>query len=300
MGVLRYIRLKLLVSILRLLARFGAGKPKASPDHVAFLPSRNRGRQIKANVYNPAGASFTDDSAAKPCPVLLNLHGSGFIMPAHGSDDEFCARVAKETEYMVLDIQYRLAPECPFPSALHDVEDAVNYVLQRPARFDLSRFSISGFSAGGNLALATSGVVFPASTFNNAILLYPSTDKSKDPKDRVVPDPSAGNTVPVAVSRFFDDCYISPTVDRRNPLVSPSFAPTDRFPGRVLFVTAARDNLCFEAEELATRMDVEGRRVTIERMEQCGHGWDKFAKPGTVQAEAKERAYALAVKMLQA
>ena len=78
---------------------------------------------------------------------------SQFIFHLHGSDDIFCRRVAAETHYTVLDIEYRLAPEHPFPAAPHDAADALKYVLSRPDLYDNSRIAVSGFSAGGNLAL---------------------------------------------------------------------------------------------------------------------------------------------------
>lgn len=294
MDFLRYLRLKVVVVLLRLLMRFAVGVPKSSPDDVLRIPSRDPARPIKLHVYKPLSGS------KQPSPILLNLHGSGFILPAHGSDHDFCRRVARETDYTVLDLQYRLAPENPFPAALHDVEDAVRWVLKRHDEYNPDHFAISGFSAGGNLALATAGVVFPKNTFRSVLTIYPSTNKAIDPADRKTPDTS-GKAISPALSRLFDSCYIPPTVDRKNPLVSPTFAPVDAFPQKMLFVTAAQDNLCFEAEGLAAKIEAAdgGRHVVRRRMEHCGHGWDKTAKPGTVQEEAKEEAYGLAIEMLR-
>jgi hypothetical protein len=132
MGFITYLRLKVVVVLLRLLARLVSGPTQYFPDRVLHISSRQGDRKIKVHVYN----SRSDDS--KPRPVLLNLHGSGFILPFHGSDDEFCARVVRETEYTVLDVQYRLVPENPFPAVLEDVEDVANWILQRPEDFDLT------------------------------------------------------------------------------------------------------------------------------------------------------------------
>ncbi|MGI4850723.1 MAG: alpha/beta hydrolase [Janthinobacterium lividum] len=257
------------------------------------IPSRNPGRSIKVNVYKST-------KSTQSSPVLLNLHGSGFILPGHGSDDEFCARVARETDYTVLDMRYRLAPENPFPAALNDVQDAVNWVLKQPDEFNSDRFAISGFSAGGNLALAAAGGIFRKDTFRSILAFYPSTNKSIDPADRKTPDTS-GKASPVFLSRLFDECYIPPTVDKKNPLVSPSFAQADAFPKNVLFITAACDNLCLEAEALAARIEsADGNRnVVRRRMEKCGHAWDKTAKPRTAQEKAKDEAYSLGIDMLR-
>jgi acetyl esterase/lipase len=293
--ILRYSLLKTAAVLLRLIVRFVAGSPKCSPDTVLYIASREPGRKIKLHLYNPIMAK-----AKGPGPVLVNLHGSGFILPAHGSDHDFCARLARETDYTILDVRYRLAPEHPFPSALHDVEDVVQWVLQQKQRFDSDRFAISGFSAGGNLALVTAGVVFPPETFRSVVAFYPSTDKSIDPRNRKMPD-TAGRASPPILSRLFDACYIPPTVSRKSPLVSPSFAQADRFPQNILLVTGAQDNLCIEAEELVARIEAvdSSRHIVRRRMEKCGHAWDKTAAPDSIQEKAKLEAYALAVDLLQ-
>ncbi|GCB24320.1 lipase 2 [Aspergillus awamori] len=93
--------------------------------------------------------------------VLANFHGRSFVNPLHGSDDEFCRFIAKKTGLAVLDCSYRLGTENQFPSSIHDAEDAVRWILAHPEKFDISRLSISGFSAGGLLSLVVSSVLFP-------------------------------------------------------------------------------------------------------------------------------------------
>ncbi|KAJ5053500.1 hypothetical protein NUH16_010572 [Penicillium rubens] len=203
------------------------------PDETIFIQSRKREHSIKVHIYRPA-----TEALQTPSPVLLNFHGSGFVVPAHGSDDEFCRQMSQKTGHIVLDVEYRLAPENPFPAALNDTEDAINWVLEQPTKFDISKVAISGFSADGH--------------------------------------------------------------DPRDPRISPAYADFDRFPRRVLIVTAAYDSLAVEAENLAARLrENSGRIVISERMERCNHGWDKMAKEGTFEWEAKERAYKLAVDMLK-
>ncbi|KAH8426569.1 putative esterase/lipase [Aspergillus melleus] len=283
-----YLWQKLFAVLIRALMR---RRLVASPNDVFQIQSRDAERTIKAHVYRSA-------SAPTPSPVLLNFHGSGFIIPQHGSDDEFCRQVSRETSYTVLDIQYRLAPENPFPAAVNDVEDVVNWVLQRPGEFDLSRVAISGFSAGGNLALGASATLFPRDTFRSVLAFYPPLDLYTDPAEKTFPD-AEGKPIPPFVARLFDSCYIPSSVDARDPRISPSYAQPERFPDRILVITAGGDNLAGEAEALAAKIEKEpGRHVVCQRMRGCNHGWDKRAAPGTVQGEAKEKAYALAVSML--
>jgi acetyl esterase/lipase len=285
-----YIYRKLLAVLIRAVVTRGK-RISANPDDVLQIKSRDAGRYLRAHIYRPP-------TALSPSPVLINFHGSGFLLPLHGSDDEFCRQVSQETEYTVLDVQYRLAPEHPFPAALNDVEDAVNWVLQQPDKFDLARVAISGFSAGGNLAIVAASVLFPRGTFRSALAFYPPLDLYTDPGAKSPPDP-AGKPIPAPLSRLFDKCYVPSAYDARDPRISPCYAQPERFPDRVLLVTAAGDSLAGEAEALAAKIDkLPGREVVCQRMQGCNHAWDKSAVPGTIQGNAKEKAYAMAVAML--
>lgn len=290
MSFLTYLYYKVLAILIRALASRGR-RPIPSPDDVVHIPSRDASRKIKAHVYQSA-------STLNPCPILINFHGSGFLIPMHGSDDEFCRQVSRETGYTVLDVQYRLAPEHPFPAALHDAEDAVTWVLQRPEKFDLSWVAISGFSAGGNLALALSSNIFPRGTFRSLLAFYPPVDLYTEPGSKTPPDP-AGKPLPAVLARVFDRCYIPASYDARDPRISPYYAQPDRFPDRILMVTAACDSLAGEAEALAAKINREpGKEVMSHRMQGCNHGFDKSAPEGSIPADAKDKAYTMAVATL--
>ncbi|KAJ5766792.1 uncharacterized protein N7511_004408 [Penicillium nucicola] len=286
---LSYWRDKCLAVILRFI--IGLIAPvHATPDEVRQIKSRDAGRSITAHVYR--------SSSTGPSPVLLNFHGSGFLLPYHGSDDEFCRQMSRETKFTVLDCAYRLAPENPFPAALNDVEDAIKYVLARPEEFDLTHVSLSGFSAGGNLALAAAANLFPADTFHSLLAYYPVTDLSTDGTQKFAPSRKGGG-ISVSVGRLFNRCYIPSTFDRRDPRISPLFAQADLFPRRLLMITAEMDSLALEAEELAQKIEaLPGRHVVRQRMADCNHAWDKRTKAGTPQRGLKELAYQLGVDML--
>ncbi|KAJ5970582.1 Alpha/beta hydrolase fold-3 [Penicillium vulpinum] len=262
----------------------------ASPDEIRHIKSRDAGRTIKVHLYQSSGSG--------PSPVLLNFHGSGFLLPLHGSDDEFCRRIRQETKHTVLDVPYRLAPEHPFPAALNDVEDVIKYVLTSQNEFDLTRVSISGFSAGSNLALAAASNLFPRDTFHSLLAIYPVTDMSPDPASKMAPV-SGYLGIPLPVMRLFRRCYIPSSMDKRDPRISPLYAEADRFPQRILMITADGDTFALEAEELAQKIEkLQGWHVISERMQGCSHGWDKNTRVGTPQYEAKERAYKLAFDIL--
>ncbi|PYI11211.1 alpha/beta-hydrolase [Aspergillus sclerotiicarbonarius CBS 121057] len=288
------IYLRGVIFLLRAWARYQLRHIASNLDEVLYIDSRDPLRSIKVHIYRPIA-----DSLQKPSPVLINFHGSGFVIPAHGSDDSFCRQISHQTHYTVLDVQYRLAPEYPFPAAINDAEDIVNWVLGRPIDFDISRVAISGFSAGGNLALAISSTILPPKTFSSVLAFYPVVEAFVDPDGPVALDPN-GHPIPSFLMRLFMRCYVPSGVDPRDPRISPGRADGDSFPRRVLIVTAAFNSLAVEGENLASRLqEAQGRTVVCERMRRCNHAWDKIAQPGTYEWEMKEHAYSLAKAMLE-
>ncbi|KAF1353307.1 Alpha/Beta hydrolase protein [Delphinella strobiligena] len=292
LNIYRYIRLKVKVTFVRFHFWWRGRLPKAFPDSVFQIPSRDPKRTIKAHVYH----SLT---APMPSPVLINFHGSGFILPMHGQDEDFCRKIAKETDNIVLDIQYSLAPEHPFPAAINDAEDVIDWVLGQPEKYDVSQISLSGFSAGANLALVQSGITFPKDTFRSLICFYPPCDLSVHPDEKATrtPDTSA-LSIPSAMEFIFNESYMPFGADPKDPRISPLYASVDKYPQNVLMITCARDSLCLEGEALAAKIEEAGGRSVIRRrMDECGHAWDKSAK-GLVEEQARDEAYELAVQML--
>ncbi|KAL4888259.1 Alpha/Beta hydrolase protein [Aspergillus ambiguus] len=290
----RKIYLRITVTLLRSLFKLARPEIAAKNVHAALrVPSRDASRNITAHLYT------RDTSPSRPQPVLINFHGSGMIFPAFGDDDEFCHRISQSTDHAVIDVKYRLSPEKPFPAAINDVEDVVRWIMAQPEKYDLTRLSISGFSAGGNLAIVAAAVLFPKDTFHSVLTFYPGTDLASDPAGKIAPD-NCGRLIPPWIASFFHRCYIPVGVDARDPQISPLFADFSNFPSKLLVVTAARDNMAPEAEEFAMRVKKQtGHEPVLQRMEQCEHGWDKYPEGGPVQEEAKRRAYSMAVDMLK-
>lgn len=275
-----------LVKLVRYLA---SKKLEVSPDEYLDVPSRDFGREIRVHVYG---------CKVSPSPVLVNFHGSGFVLPLHGEDDEYCRLVAEQTDYTVLDVQYRLAPECPWPAAPEDAEDVIAWVQSQTERFLPERISLSGFSAGANLVLGASAYTFPSGSFERIICFYPPCDLSLPTASKVAPDHS-GRPIPAWIADVFNSAYDPSGKNRKEPTLSPAYAAVERFPKKCLFVTCAQDSLCDEAEELAQRLSqCPERAVVVRRMQDCGHAWDKTAQPGSIQDERKQEAYQTVVDYL--
>jgi acetyl esterase/lipase len=104
-------------------------------------------RHISMRVHEPSAG------ARPPFPALLWIHGGGYVMGSAAQDDALCAEVANELGVVVAAVDYRLAPEHPFPIPLHDCHDALVWLARRP-HVDSARVAIGGASAGGGLAAA--------------------------------------------------------------------------------------------------------------------------------------------------
>ncbi|KAF3386623.1 hypothetical protein F1880_000695 [Penicillium rolfsii] len=274
-----------------------------NPDETIYIPSRDTGRTIKAHVYKPPR-----EKQKHPSPVLINFCGSGFVLRTFGSDDEYCRFIADNTDYTVIDVQYRLAPENPFPAAFNDAEDAVTWVRSLPENFDKSCVSLSGFSSGANIALAVScsssffSVKENPKVFRTVISFYGPVDMSVPTTEKPLADPSnfIMRKLFPTFSQLCHKCLNFAEEDPRDLRLSPLFAEPSSFPDNVLIITAAQCAFALEAEKLAENIrNVDGKHVICERMNGCAHGWDKEAVQGTPQWEAKEKAYEMAASMLR-
>jgi acetyl esterase/lipase len=307
-GFFRYLRLKLTVLLIRFMLRtFTITKPLLRDKKVADtygirqeriqVPSRNNNRSINVDVYFPPGLS--DLSAASKTPVLVNWHGSGFIIPMHGSDVLFSARIARDAGFIVLDADYRKAPEHPFPAAVEDAEDVMRWIASQSA-FDTSRVAVSGFSAGGSLALAISSTLrksFTGVTIVAAIPIYPVTDMSIAPETRIVPKPI--RPIPPFMGHLFADTYLPDKAARKDPRASPAYADLADFPPTVLVITCEGDVYGPEARALAEKLDDGKRKVILHDVKEIHHGFDKGAEEGSKAWKDREEAYALVVTTLK-
>ncbi|PKS07920.1 hypothetical protein jhhlp_006529 [Lomentospora prolificans] len=297
----RYIRLKVLVSALRVIVNFFtlfAPKPRLPKDvqrRTIRIPSRDKGRFISAYLY-----TLKDKPATGKTPVLLNWHGSGFVIDCFGTDSEYCARVVHDTGIPVIDADYRKAPETPFPGAVDDVEDALRWVAAQTSRFDAQRVGVSGFSAGGNLALVASSVLrkdLPEVDIQAVVAFYPVTNVTIDPAAKQAPKPK--KPIPPSLARFFNRCYAPDPAMRADPRMSPSLADPASYPANVAIFTCDGDNLAAEANSLAESLQGQGRHVVHRMLDGVAHAFDKGCKEGSNEWDQREIAYSLAIESLR-
>jgi acetyl esterase/lipase len=282
---LGYFRLKVIITFLRMLTLYSVRKPLRRDAKLAEanysvrrerlrIPSRGTGRFIIADLYSPSTSAASSSSAGQvPLPVLVNWHGSGFCLTGLlGSNVLFAARVAHELQISVLDVDYRKAPEHPFPAAIHDVEDALHWVGSEAnmKRFDTSRVAVSGFSAGGTLALVAASTLRErlqqaGVNISAAVAMYPATDlvtpagDKKPPKDGI--DPMGPGLL-----KLFLDCYIPDESVRADPRASLARADPQSYPQTVAILTCEGDRLAPEALALAEKLEKDRRRTVIREM----------------------------------
>jgi acetyl esterase/lipase len=287
-----YLRLKAIISVLRLTVTTAT----PHPDDIYSIQSRDRTRTININVYRPK------TSSAKPTPVLLNFFGGAFVLPGHGSDDLFCRTVVDQTDkFTVLDASYALGPEYPFPAALQDIEDLITHVVSEKSDiYDINNIVLSGFSSGGNLALSASTSTLSSKSEETkvraVVAFYPATDMSTPRSEKVAPDGSKSE-IPQFVFQALRDSYVPKDVDPSDSRLTVLNADAGSFPENVLVLTAEKDVLAKEAEELAEKVEKDGmKRVVRMRFEGVGHGWDKMEDE--VSVAARDESYGMVVKFL--
>ncbi|GLC89164.1 alpha/beta hydrolase [Lysinibacillus piscis] len=158
-----------------------AREMKAVPSWTASTPlaaidnrviTMRDGAQINIRLYIP--------TFAKELPVIIYYHGGGWVFGTIESTDAGCQLLAQQAQAIVVSVDYRLAPEHPFPTPLHDAYDSLLWVYEHIQQFGGNRhqLTVAGDSAGGNLAT----VVAYLATSNNGpaiqaqILIYPVTN----------------------------------------------------------------------------------------------------------------------------
>lgn len=213
----------------------------------------------------------------KNCPVLVNIHGGGFVRPHMPCNTYFCGNMAAAIEGIAVDIDYRLAPEYPYPAAFLECYDVVGWVFRQAAAWgaDPENITLCGHSAGGNLTISIAMRARLKGDFKlrRQIVDFAAVDMATDPAQK-----AGGDTAVISVERMrnFTTLY---TDDRPevlySPYVSPSFAPDEMLIGLpdTVILTAGKDTLRFEMEELGRRMIAQGVLVTMQRFLNSNHGF---------------------------
>jgi epsilon-lactone hydrolase len=218
--------------------------------------------------------------------VLLFLHGGGYRLGSVRSDGELAARLGRAAGMRVLFLEYRLAPEHPFPAAIDDVLAAWHWLVVDQELSSRS-IALAGDSAGGGLsvallvALRDAGAELPAA----AVLMSPTVDLTSSGvsmSERVDQDPIS---TPDLLRQLASD-YLA-GADPKTPLASPLFASLAGLPPLLVQVGTA-DLLLSDSERLATAAAKAGVEVTLEIGEGLPHVYQlALGTPEATQATSQ-------------
>ena len=238
---------------------------------------------IRARLYTPE-----DDTDA----MLVYYHGGGWVIGTLDSHDNTCRYLAREAGVKVLSVDYRLAPENPFPAAVEDAVAAFRHAHAKAADFgvDAARVAVGGDSAGGNLAAVTSLLTTrdggPAPAFQ--LLFYPGADSTVRRRSRELF--ADGFFLTSSDMDWFCDHYC-PEVDlRSDPRFSVLLAGDLSGLPPAYLATAGFDPLRDEGEAFGAALAAAGVPVTVRRHRDLIHGYATFLGLGTRFREATAEA----------
>jgi len=213
-------------------------------------------------------------SAEVVLPCFVFMHGGGWVIGSLDSHDGLCCRLANQAGCSVIAIDYRLAPEHPFPAAIEDSEAAYLAIIAGAAALgiDPDRIAVGGDSAGANLAavLALMGRDGRVPPPIHQTLIYPVVDIDKE-LDDYGPN-SDGMLLTGATMIYFRDLYVPYAADRVDWRASPLKASSLADLPPALVVVCGHDPLRAEGRAYADRLEREGVNVTLLQFADQPHG----------------------------
>ncbi|GLZ40916.1 alpha/beta hydrolase [Actinokineospora sp. NBRC 105648] len=249
---------------------------------------------VPARLYTPEGAG---DRA----PLLVFYHGGGWVLGTLDSHDQTCRFLAVHARVKVLSVDYRLAPEHPFPAAADDALTAFNYASSHAASLGVNPdlIAVGGDSAGGNLAAVTAYQATRAGGPRPAfqLLFYPGTDATVRRRSRDLF--ADGFFLTSADIDWFCDHYCPDFTQRADPRFSVLRATDLSGLPPAYVATAGFDPLRDEGEAYAHALRAAGVPVVLSRQSDLIHGYVNFVGVGTRFREAlSEAAGALAAALV--
>jgi acetyl esterase len=242
--------------------------PEISGPQLLLAPGP--GGPIPMRGYRPAGAP-----AQEVLPALVYFHGGGWVIGDLDTHDVLCRQLANGARCAVFSIDYRLAPESPFPSAVDDCIAATRHIAAqaRSLAIDPSRLAVGGDSAGGNLAAVVAidarDRAGPAIAFQ--LLIYPATDQRFGFSS--LERNGEGYLLTRQAMEYFRAHYLPRQADwtdwRASPLLAKNLA---KLPAAHV-LTAGYDPLVDEGKAYAERLAREGTTVTYREYPDMVHGF---------------------------
>ena len=213
--------------------------------------------------------------------VLLQMHGGGWVSGNAASDGRLCQQFARRAGVAVVSVDYRLAPEHPFPAAVDDCLSAAEWVMRHSlSLFGTDKVIVQGCSAGAHLAALTLLRLGPrARALRGAVLYYGVYDLGITPGARLANNDDHPDLSTVSLRRMIN--WFTPGLqpeDRRIPAISPLYAPLPQIP-ETLFVVGGADILVDDSLYLAQRWGKQNK-VQLALFPGAPHGFNAYEVEG--------------------
>ncbi|MFC7205317.1 alpha/beta hydrolase [Haloferax namakaokahaiae] len=224
-------------------------------------------REIPIRIYKPMSEG--------PHPVVVFYHGGGWVLGNIDTHDALCRVLTNTADAIVVSVEYRLAPENPFPAAIEDCYEAVVWATENGESIgaDPNRLAVAGVSAGGNLAAVVTQVArdegYPDIDYQ--VLMCPATDFSFETKSYA--ENGEGYLLSDSDMRWFWRHYLPHPLCGNNPYASPLRACDFSKLPRATVLTAGFDPLRDEGRRYAERLRRAGVAVRYRNYEQMIHGF---------------------------
>jgi acetyl esterase len=255
-------------------------RPLAISDHL--VDGLGGAPAVPARLYAP-------DAAPSPGPLLVYYHGGGWVQGSVATHDAGCRLLAHLAGVRVLSVDYRLAPEHPYPAAVDDAVAAFRWAAAQGARLgvDPARIAVGGDSAGGNLAAIVALAARDDETLPDAafqLLIYPAVDLAA--KAASITTFADGFFLTERAMDWYVDKYVPDRDRRAEPQASPLRAASHAGLPPAYVATCLTDPLRDEGEAYAARLREAGVAVTQQRHDQLHGFFNTSVMPSSRQALA--------------
>ncbi len=259
---------------------------------VASPPLKNV-HSTNFEIPGPAGGiparHYEPDEINASSPLVMYIHGGGFVIGDLDTHDSFCRIIASKSNVRVVAIDYRLAPEHPFPAAPDDCVAAFRWLAAHAADFgaDPRRIAVMGDSAGGNLS-AVIGLETRKDAIRPAlqVLVYPGTSGIEELPSRT--QLGEGYLLTKEAIDYFIGHYMAEGMDPRDPCFAPLFVEDLSDAPRALVYTAGFDPIRDEGEAYADRLRDAGVNTQYICFDSMIHGFVNMEGVCAAAADAVE------------
>ncbi|WP_434302019.1 alpha/beta hydrolase [Clostridium botulinum] len=236
--------------------------------NIKNLDIKMNNEKIPVRIYTPEnGSNF---------PIIIYSHGGFWIGGNTDTSDRVCRKLSQNTKAIVISVNYRLAPENPFPAGLNDVYNVLQWTYENAKSIngDEKHIAVVGDSAGGNLSAAVSSMSRDKNGPPIAcqVLIYPSTNIFELNSKSWSYFSNSFNISREDMEKYIS-IYAPKKEDRKNPYASPLLSKEFSKLPDTLVVTAEIDPLRDEGEVYANKLKESGAKVEVARYKGITHGF---------------------------